>query len=69
MGCKWVFKLKRKANGTIEKHKARLIAKGFHQQTSLNYGESYSPVVKPTSIQTVMSIAYLAGWDLKQIDV
>jgi hypothetical protein len=69
MGSKWVFKLKRKANRTIERHKPRLVAKGFHQQASLDYGEYYSSVVKPTSIQIVMSIAYLAGWDLKQIDV
>jgi hypothetical protein len=69
VGCKWVFKLKRKADGSIERHKARLVAKGFHQQASVDYGETFSPVVKPTTIRTVLSLAYSAGWSMKQIDI
>jgi hypothetical protein len=65
VGCKWVFKLKRKADGSIERHKARLVAKGFHQQAGVDYGETYSPVVKPTTIRTVLSLAYSAGWSMK----
>jgi hypothetical protein len=69
VGCKWVFKLKRKANDTIERHKARLVAKGYQHQASLDFGEMFSPVVKPTTIRTVLSIAYSAGWVMKQIDI
>jgi hypothetical protein len=69
VSCKWVFKLKKKANGLVERHKARLVAKGFHQQVGLDYGETYSPVVKPTTIRTALFIAYFAGWSLKQIDI
>jgi hypothetical protein len=69
IGCKWVFKLKRRADGSVERHKARFVAKGFHQHAGLDYGETYSPVVKPTTIRTVLSIAHSAGWSLKQIDI
>jgi len=69
VGCKWVFKLKRKADGSIERHKARLVAKGFHQHVGIDYGETFSPVVKPTTIRTVLSHAYSAGWSMKQIDI
>lgn len=69
VGCKWVFKLKRRADGSIERHKARLVAKGFHQQAGLDYGETFSPVVKPTTVWTVLSIAHSVGWPLKQIDI
>lgn len=69
VGCKWVFNLKRKVDGSVERHKARQVAKGFHQQAGLDYCETYSPVVKPTTIQIVLSISYFAGWPLKQIDI
>jgi hypothetical protein len=69
VGCKWVFKVKRHADGSIERHKAHLVAKGFHQQAGLDYGETFSPVVKPTTIRTVLSMAYSPGWDMRQIDI
>jgi hypothetical protein len=69
VGCKWVFRLKRKADGSIDRHKARLVAKGFHQQPGIDFGETYSPVVKPTTIRLVLSLAISAGWPVRQIDV
>jgi hypothetical protein len=69
VGCKWVFRLKRKADGSIDRHKARLVAKGFHQQPGVDYEETFSPVVKPTTIHLVLSLATFAGWPIRQIDV
>ena len=67
--CKWVFRIKRHADGSIEHFKARLVAKGFHQQPDINYGETYSPVIKPTTVHSVLSIAISAGWSIRQIDI
>jgi hypothetical protein len=68
-GCKWVFRIKRHADGTVERYKAQLVAKGFHQQFGVNYEETYSPVIKPTTVRTVLSIAISAGWKIHQIDI
>jgi hypothetical protein len=62
IGCKWVFQLKRKADGSIDRYKARLVAKGFHQQSSIDYGETYSPVVKPI-IGLRLSIKFISSKD------
>jgi macrodomain Ter protein organizer (MatP/YcbG family) len=54
VGWKWVFKIKQWANGYVERYnKASLMAKGYHQQASLDHGETYNPVVKPITIQPI----------------
>ncbi|KAD6453153.1 hypothetical protein E3N88_07858 [Mikania micrantha] len=67
--CKWVYKIKRDQNGLITRYKARLVAKGFNQQAGLDYHETFSPVVKPTTIRVVLSMAVTHGWPLRQLDV
>jgi hypothetical protein len=69
VGSKWVFRIKRKADGNVERYKARLVAKGFHQQARVDFGETYSSMVKPITIRTVLTIAVSSGWCIKQIDV
>jgi Reverse transcriptase (RNA-dependent DNA polymerase) len=69
IGCKWIYKIKRKADGTIDRYKARLVAKGFHQEEGINYFETFSPVVRPTTIRLVLTIALTYGWSLRQLDV
>ncbi|KAF5447766.1 hypothetical protein F2P56_033290 [Juglans regia] len=51
IGCKWVYCIKRRADGTVECYKARLVAKGFHQQQGLDFMETYSPVIKPATVR------------------
>ncbi|WVZ64382.1 hypothetical protein U9M48_013903 [Paspalum notatum var. saurae] len=67
--CKWVYKIKRKADGTIDRYKARLVAKGFKQRYGINYEDTFSPVVKVATIRTMLSIAISNGWCLRQLDV
>jgi Reverse transcriptase (RNA-dependent DNA polymerase) len=56
VGCKWLFRIKRKADDTVDRYKARLIAKGYTQEAGLDYFETFSSVVKPTTIRAVLTI-------------
>uniref|UniRef100_A0AAV1UWV9 Integrase catalytic domain-containing protein n=1 Tax=Peronospora matthiolae TaxID=2874970 RepID=A0AAV1UWV9_9STRA len=69
IGTKWVFKIKRKADGSIEKYKARLVAKGFRQKYGIDYTETFSPVVKYVTLRMVIAITRHFGWPLDQLDV
>ena len=69
IGCKWIFRTKYNPDGSIARHKARLVTKGFHQRPDLDYTESFSPVVKPAIVRIVLSLAIIYGWSLRQIDI
>src|SRR5436305_13217403 len=66
---KWVFRVKKKPDGTIDKLKARLVARGFQQHAGVDFVETFSPVVKPLTIRLVLTLAVTKGWPIQQVDV
>ncbi|KAI5343251.1 hypothetical protein L3X38_011127 [Prunus dulcis] len=69
VGCKWVYRIKKTADGSIARHKVPLVAKGFSQEKGIDYSESFSPVVKPTTVHLVLALAVQFNWSLRQLDV
>lgn len=67
--CKWVFRIKYDKDGKVQRYKARLIAKGFQQRPDIDYTETFSPVVKPATIRTLLGLAVTNGWQLRQLDI
>jgi hypothetical protein len=68
VGSKWVFRVKRNADGSIDKYKARLVAKGFTQVYGVDYFDTYSPVAKISSIRTILALAACHDWEVESFD-
>jgi len=65
----WIFSNKKKSDGSFERYKARLVGNGANQQSGIDFGETFSPVVKPAIIRMVLSIELSKSWCLHQLDV
>jgi hypothetical protein len=66
---KWVFRHKVHPDGTLDRYKARWVVRGFTQRAGLDFGETFSPVVKPASVRTVLHLAASRRWPIHQLDV
>ncbi|KAF7808226.1 sacsin isoform X2 [Senna tora] len=69
VGCKWIFNIKYKADGSIERYKARLVARGYTQTYGLDYQETFAPVAKLNTIRVLFSLAVNLDWNLHQLDI
>ena len=66
---KCVFRVKYKPDGSLDRYKARWVVRGFSQRPGVDFGETFSPVVKPAMIRTVLSLVASRGWQARQLDV
>ena len=69
IGCKWVYKNKYRLDGSLDKHKARVVAKFYAQKEGIDYEESFSPTAKWATIRTLLSLVAQKGWKVHQMDV
>lgn len=69
IGCKWVFKAKHDSQGKVNRFKARLVAKGYAQKYGIDYDETFSPVVRFSSIRALLAFAFQNNMIIHQMDV
>lgn len=66
---KWVYKIKQKQDGSIDRYKARLVSKGFDQEDGIDFTETFNPVIKPSTIWVIIAFAVQFNWSVRQLDV
>ena len=64
VGCKWIYKIKTRSDGSIEHYKARLVAKDFTQEYVIDYEETFTPVARILSVCALLAVAVASKWDL-----
>lgn len=66
---KWIFRTKFLPDGSVDKYKSRLVAKGYNQQQGTDFHETFIPVIKSTTIRIILDVAVSLSWPIRQIDV
>jgi hypothetical protein len=69
VGCKWVFAIKRKPDGSVGRYKARIVVQGFSQERGIDYNEVYAPVARGNTIRTVLALSNHLDWEVHHMDV
>ncbi|XP_073017888.1 uncharacterized protein [Primulina eburnea] len=69
IGFRWVYKIKYTSNGSVDRHKAQLMAKGYTQQEGDDFFETFSPVAKLATVKVLLALATSQPWNLAQLDV
>jgi hypothetical protein len=68
IGCKWIYSIKLRSDGSLDRYKARLVALGNRQEYGINYEETFAPVAKMTTVLLIIAIAASKGWSSRQMD-
>ena len=69
LGSQWVYRIKYKSDGSIERLKSRLVVLGNHQQEGIDYNETFAPVAKMVTVRAFLAIVASKNWELHQMDV
>ena len=68
IGCKWVYKIKTRSDGTVDRYKARLVVRGFTQEYGIDYEETFAHVARLSSVRTLIAVSTAHKWPLFQMD-
>lgn len=69
LGCQWIYKVKLKTDGSLERYKARLVVLGNNQVEGIDYSETFAPVAKMTTVRVFLDLAAKQNYDVQQMDV
>jgi len=69
VSSKWLYKAKQVADGSVEKHKARFVARGFSQVEGIDYDETFAPIARYSYIRSMLALSAQMGWKIHPMDV
>ena len=69
VGSRWIYRVKQTTDGTIDKYKARFVARGFSQIKGIDYEETFAHVTGYSSIRAILPLSTQMGWHIHQMDV